>query len=112
MSIKGFIYSATSQPLMMHRVCFVAAVYRSQRAAPPGDAPRYKRNAPCLASSPTTFSPTTNMENTLYCPIPHTYVVAQLDIQATLRNLDAQAQEAAQTTLKPAKCLLYLYDVS
>ncbi|PIL33694.1 hypothetical protein GSI_04319 [Ganoderma sinense ZZ0214-1] len=49
------------------------------------------------------------MEGTLCCPLPHTYVAAQLDIQATIQNLDPLTQEAART-IKPAKCLLYLYD--
>ncbi|KAM5537936.1 hypothetical protein V8D89_008412 [Ganoderma adspersum] len=49
------------------------------------------------------------MEGTLCCPVPHTYVAAQIDIQASIRNLDPLAQEAAQA-IKPAKCLLYLYD--
>ena len=50
------------------------------------------------------------MNKILYCPVPHTYVVAELNIQATVQNLDAQAQEASQS-IKPAKCILYLYDV-
>lgn len=57
------------------------------------------------------LSTATTMEGTLCCPVPHTYVSAQLDIQASIRNLDPLAQEAART-IKPAKCLLYLYDVS
>ena len=47
---------------------------------------------------------------TLYCPITRTYVVAELDIAATVEGLDDEAQEAARA-LKPARCLLYLYDV-
>ena len=51
------------------------------------------------------------MNEILYCPVPHTYVIAELNIQAMVQNLDAQAQEASQS-IKPAKCILYLYDVS
>ena len=47
---------------------------------------------------------------TLYCPIIRTYAVAELDIEATVEGLDAEAQEAARA-LKPARCLVYLYDV-
>ena len=96
---------------MTNGTCFVAAVHGSQRATLLVKAPEYKRNAPCWTATPATLSPTATMNDTLYCPVPHTYVVAQLDIQATVQNLDAEAQEASQTII-PAKCLLYFYNVS
>ena len=44
-------------------------------------------------------------------PPPSTYAVARLDVQATVQNLDSDAQDAART-IKPVQCLVYLYEVS
>ena len=46
--------------------------------------------------------------STLYCPLPNTYAVVQLDVEATVRDLDDEAKLAAQA-IKPAKCVVYLY---
>ena len=48
-----------------------------------------------------------------FFPIPGTYAVIQLDIRSTLECLDSdtQALEAART-IQPAKCLVYLHNVS
>lgn len=51
------------------------------------------------------------MDAPLYYPLPGTYAVAQLDVGATVQDLDSDAQQAARN-IKPAQCLVYLYRVS
>ena len=51
------------------------------------------------------------MDAPLYYPLPGTYAVAQLDVGATVQDLDSDAQQAA-INIKPAQCLVYLYRVS
>ncbi|KAM5537842.1 hypothetical protein V8D89_008484 [Ganoderma adspersum] len=48
------------------------------------------------------------MDAPLYYPLPGTYAVAQLNVDATVQDLDSDAQQAART-IKPAQCLVYLY---
>ncbi|KAI0350636.1 hypothetical protein OH77DRAFT_1439750 [Trametes cingulata] len=46
-----------------------------------------------------------------YCPLPGTYVVAQIDVQATLAGLDDAKALAAATRLEPKKYLVYLHTI-
>lgn len=94
--------------LTMGEVCLVSgvdpALYRSQHAPPllgtKGTHPRAGPSRP-QPSRRQYFS----MDNTLYCPVPYTYVVVRPDIQETVRNLDAHAQEASRT-IRPGRCVL------
>ncbi|TBU27864.1 hypothetical protein BD311DRAFT_664431, partial [Dichomitus squalens] len=55
-----------------------------------------------------TTSPPKMASTTLYCPVPGTYGIAQLDIEATIEHLDSEAREAAKH-VKPAQCFIYFY---
>ncbi|KAM5537937.1 hypothetical protein V8D89_008413 [Ganoderma adspersum] len=50
------------------------------------------------------------MNAMLSYPPPCTYAVVQLEVQATVQNLDSAAQDAARN-IKPVQCLVYLYEI-
>lgn len=49
----------------------------------------------------------------LFFPIPGMYALIQLDIEGTLRGLDPDSEALHEArTIQPARCLVYLQNVS